>query len=177
MVGKATRITKVSATNERAKRNPLYFQIKEDEDSGILSTKSLQKGNEDAEMNMTEPALSNKTTKKILSLSRKQLVEEETNPNSVQEALPIPDLIYNEDNLNEVDDDNEDWYNEDGDDELVEISAEDEEMLNKYMIHVQGDSSKNLANMILEQIQHAEKQIQKDASNGVSQKIVDVYTQ
>jgi hypothetical protein len=177
MVGKATRITRVSATSEKAKRNPLYFQIKEDEDSGILSTKSLYKTNDDAEMNLNEPTISNKTTKKILSLSRKQLIEEEEEqPTSSFDNLSIPDLNYNQDTAN-PEDDAEDWYNEDGDDELVEISAEDEEMLNKYMIHVQGNSSKNLANMILEQIQHVEKQNQKDAANGVSQKIVDVYTQ
>jgi hypothetical protein len=179
-MGKAVRVTKVSAAAEKAKRNPLYFEIKNDENSGILSTKSLNNTEEYDDEELNESAIPEKTTKKIFNLSRIQQVEEEYGSEEDELVNNDPAKMAGKFSNQDVQEEDADWYDEDGDDELIEISAEDEEMLNKYMIHVNGESSNNLAGMIMDKIKEAEVRAAREANgphDGISAKIVEVYTQ
>lgn len=164
--------TKQRGKKEIQKRSPLYVQIKESEDPGLLSKKSLAQSDEFIDHDRDDSQILNsKLTKKVLSLSASQIQEEETAikaGNAFSVAEKIQDI---------TDADQEDWEVDVEEGEDVELTFEEEELLQKYMDDI---PQRNLSNLIMEKL----AQVTSDSGsalsvpgNAISEKIIEVYTQ
>ena len=154
----------------RLERDPLFLQIENTAQRGMLSTRSLGKSLDSQEIDEKSSAIDERLTAKILELSQEQRRElAESNP--VSRSLEFPEFQ----DFPEQEDEDEDFVGEEEEEE--DVTAEEEALLQRFS----GEQSivregRTIADLIMEKLREQQESV-AESIRAIPAKVVEVYTQ